>query len=175
MERDERLKDLFSECAPVLLATAKRRLGNEQDANDIVQEVFALACLKIDQFENRGAGSGLAWLSQILAWRLVAFRRLPQLRKISTSGACENEVDQAEGPELQAERTELGQMVRALLAGLPELQRTAITLCDFEYYTQREAADLMGCTSSNVNQLRRKGLKRLEELLLANARCGASL
>ena len=49
--------------APRMLATARRILGNESDAQDSVQDAFAMAFAKLDRFEHRSRLS--TWLHRI--------------------------------------------------------------------------------------------------------------
>ena len=54
------LHELFSEMYSSLLSYAKRRLPNEDLAEEAVQEVFQVACLKIDQLAASDSKNG--WL-----------------------------------------------------------------------------------------------------------------
>src|SRR5579863_1253466 len=63
-------RDAFDEIVrshyPSLLATARHRLGNSEDAKDAVQETLLRALLALDRFGDTGDWRLGAWLNTIL-------------------------------------------------------------------------------------------------------------
>lgn len=59
----QRFVDLYG---PVLLSWARRCGAPQQDAADLVQEVFAVLLVKLPQFEHRSPGGFRAWLRVVV-------------------------------------------------------------------------------------------------------------
>lgn len=54
---------------------------------------------------------------------------------------------------------------RVMLAMLPPEEERVITLVVMEEYTEREAAELLGCSQHHVHNLKAQGLAELAEIL----------
>src|SRR5206468_9187740 len=97
---------------------AFRMTGNEQDAEDVVQESFLRAYRQLGRFESR-ANFG-TWLYRIVANCSVDLMRAKQARHDQTRGepldaAAEMRAAQTPGPEPPARRAEIDQLVRRAL------------------------------------------------------------
>jgi RNA polymerase sigma-70 factor (ECF subfamily) len=136
---------------------AYRLLGRDADARDAVQEAFLLALRAI-----RGDGAAPRESERFGAWllRIVANAALGQLRRRPRVAALSAD-DLAEAlpaperiePARVAERREArGDVLRALLA-LPDSQRAALTLREFQGYTYHEIAGALGLSRSAVETL----------------------
>jgi RNA polymerase sigma factor (sigma-70 family) len=53
-----------------------------------------------------------------------------------------------EGDEWAAERCEIGELVRAALASLPEEQRSAVVLKEYQQLEYREIGQVLGCSEA---------------------------
>lgn len=148
-----------------LLGFVVSRVGNLQDAEDIVQEVF----IKI----GRGIG-GLrdeqrleAWVYQLTRNAIIdhgrALARSGSLRaRLATERAGPAEAPPAdERPALSA----LTGCLAPLLERLPERDRQAITLVEYEGLTQNEAARRLGISVSGMKSRVQRARGRLRELL----------
>lgn len=71
----------------------------------------------------------------------------------------------AVGPGEEAERTELVELVRRAVAGLPARERTVLALYYFEELKQRQIAERLRVTEARVSQIRAQGLRRLRARL----------
>ena len=71
----------------------------------------------------------------------------------------------AESIETLVARQELGRVVEAAMAALPEEQRTAIILKEYHGLTFQEIADLLGCPLSTVKTRLYQGLTVLRRQL----------
>src|SRR2546430_1234646 len=120
-----------------LFQLAYRMTGNEQDAQDIVQETFLRAYKQLGRFESR-AGFG-TWLH-----RIAANCSLDLLRKRKRHDAQIDPVEldvleprstlspQAPTPDDQAFHLEVRQKVEAAMEQLTPMERTAFVLRHFE-------------------------------------------
>jgi len=141
-----------------LLATARRFLPAEQDAQDAVQEAFLSAFQALGTFRH---GSRLStWLHRIVVnaalMRLRRRRRRPEqsieelLPRFDPQGAWVQAPVRFEAPGAALERSETREWVRRGIDRLPESCRTALLLRDVEELDTKETADLLGITPNAV-------------------------
>src|SRR5205823_11305594 len=114
---------------------AYRMTGNEQDAEDVVQESLLRAYRQLGRFEAR-ANFG-TWLYRIVANCSVDLLRARQARHDQTrSESIETVVDMSSsdrpGPDRLAESSEIDRRVRRALDDLSALERAAFTLRHYE-------------------------------------------
>ena len=125
---------------------AYRMTGNEQDAEDTVQETFLRAWRQIRQFDARSRFS--TWLHAI-----TVNCALDLLRARSRRQRAEEAVDPSElarqaaaapGPERQAVSRQTGWRVLAALGALSPVERAAFLLRHFEGVPIEEIAKVVG-------------------------------
>jgi RNA polymerase sigma-70 factor (ECF subfamily) len=142
-----------------LLSVARRFLGNNEDAQDAVQDSFIRAFKAIHTFEARAQLH--TWLHRILVntalMKLRERRRRPTesieelLPTFSTDG--HQTVAARDWSDAVLERKETAAMVREAIAMLPDQYREVLVLRDIEDRDTAEAAQILG-TSSNVVKVR---------------------
>lgn len=130
---------------------AYRMTGNEQDAEDVVQESFLRAYKQLGRFEAR-ANFG-TWLYRIVANCSVDLMRAKQARHDQARGesldaAAEMPASDTPGPERLARSAELNQRVRDALATLSPLERAAFTLRHYEGRSIDEISRTLGLGTS---------------------------
>ncbi len=123
---------------------AYRLTGNEQDAEDVVQETFMKAYQSIGRFE--GASEISTWLHRIAAncaMDLLRRRRDSSRGSVPAADAdpTESLVDSRSGPESAAIGSEIDRRMKASLERLSPMERIAFTLRHFE---GRSIADIAG-------------------------------
>ena len=114
---------------------ALRMTGNEQDAEDVVQESFLRAYQQLGRFESR-ANFG-TWLYRIVANCSVDLMRAKQARHDSARGdsldeAVELPAIDLPGPERLAQSAEIRAARAGGAGGLSPLERAAFTLRHYE-------------------------------------------
>ena len=142
-----------------LLATARRLLNNEQDAQDAVQEAFLSAFKALNQFTGMAKLS--TWLHRIVVnaalMKLRSRRRRSEtsieelLPHFDAQGEWETPVSQWDMPAeelLQQQQTRA--LVRQSIDRLPETYRTVLVLRDIEELDTEETADILGVTENAV-------------------------
>ena len=147
---------------------AHRMTGNEQDAEDVVQESFLRAYKQLGRFESR-ANFG-TWLYRIVANCSVDLMRAKQARHDQSRGdSLDETVDlpagDLPGPERLARSAEIERRVRAALAGLSPLERAAFTLRHYEGRTIDEIGRTLGLGTSAAKHSVFRAVKKLRVVL----------
>src|SRR5262247_2685207 len=147
---------------------AFRMTGNEQDAEDVVQESFLRAYRQLGRFESR-ANFG-TWLYRIVANCSVDLMRAKQSRHDMTrSESLEDSVElpahDAPGPERLAQSAEIQARVREALGGLSPLERAAFTLRHHEGRSIDEISRTLGLGTSAAKHSVFRAVKKLRVAL----------
>lgn len=170
-----------------LLATARRMLGNDDDAEDALQEALLSAFRHIDQFAGQARLS--TWLHRIVVnvvlMRMRSRRARPEssiedlLPRFMEDGHWADRVGgDEEASDVLLERRESRLLVRRCIAQLPESYRTVITLRDIEELDTDETAQLLGITANAVKirlHRARQALRALIERATAAATPSAAV
>jgi RNA polymerase sigma-70 factor (ECF subfamily) len=147
---------------------AYRMTGNEQDAEDVVQESFLRAYKQLGRFESR-ANFG-TWLYRIVANCSVDLMRAKQARHDQVRGDSLDELadlpaGDLPGPERLARSAEIERRVRAALAGLSPLERAAFTLRHYEGRSIDEISTTLGLGTSAAKHSVFRAVKKLRVVL----------
>ncbi|MGH3745426.1 MAG: sigma-70 family RNA polymerase sigma factor [Mycobacteriales bacterium] len=162
----EALAALYERYGAPCYSLARRILGDEQLAQDVVQEVF-LALWKDAQRYDANRGGFATWLLSMTHHKAVdVVRREENLRKRrSAAEAQENFAPPVPQPDDQAWASLRRDRVRAALSRLPDRQREALGLAYYGGYTQREIAGLTASPLGTVKTRMFAGMKTLRGLL----------
>ena len=128
---------------------AFRMTGNEQDAEDVVQESLLRAYRQLGRFESR-ANFG-TWLYRIVSNCSVDLMRSKQARhdqmrgdSLDQEGAAELPAADQPGPERMAQSAQIKRRVQDALQGLSPLERAAFTLRHYEGRSIDEISATLG-------------------------------
>ncbi len=145
---------------------ARRILGDEQFAQDVVQEVFLTVWKDASRFDAARGGFS-TWLLSMTHHKAVdAVRREENLRKRRASAeAIEDTLTEASMVDDQVWASLRRDRVRGALKTLPAVQAEALTLAYFGGYTQREIAGLTQTPLGTVKTRMLAGMRRLRETL----------
>ena len=149
---------------------ALRILGDEGDAEEVTQDVFAQAWRRAGQYDA-ARGSVAAWLLVMARTRAIdrfrARRVRPEGRVQDDDGLTLQQLP-ATSPDAASEMmaAERGARVRRALEDLPFLQRVAIELAYFEGLSQREIAERLEQPLGTVKTRMRLGLLKLRDALV---------
>jgi RNA polymerase sigma-70 factor (ECF subfamily) len=123
----EGFRELVEWHSASVFRVAFRLTGNEQDAEDVVQETFLRAGSQLGRFEHRSAVS--TWLYRIAVNCAVdLLRRRPNAASNDIEGASESLTTTEPGPERSTFGAEIQLRMAAALALLTPLERAAFTL-----------------------------------------------
>jgi RNA polymerase sigma-70 factor, ECF subfamily len=149
---------------------AYRMTGNEQDAEDVVQESFLRAYRQLGRFESR-ANFG-TWLYRIVANCSVDLMRSKQARHDQVRGDSLDEmvvelpaVD-APGPERMAQSAEIERRVQSALEALSPLERAAFTL---RHYEGRSIDEISAALNLGTSAAKHSVFRAVKKLRLALA------
>jgi RNA polymerase sigma-70 factor (ECF subfamily) len=156
-------------------SVALKLLGDEQEAEDVLQETFLSAFEAIDRFEGRSKLS--TWLYRI-AYNasLMRLRKRGQMTTFSLDRPLGAEdvpeeavshhlVDWSAVPDDQLLTAEARQEMDRAIAELPEPLRSAFVLRDIQGLSGAEAAEILGITVQAVkNRLHRARLRLRDRL-----------
>lgn len=149
-------------------AFARRLLGDEAAAEDLVHDVFVALPGLVKRFEGRS--SLRTYIISIAvnharhAKRSVA-RRLGALERMHAEPR-----ESVEDLEEAEERRQLAETMRRLLDALPMDQRVAVVLCVVEERTSGEAAEIVGVPEATVRTRLFHARRKMREMLEADAR-----
>ena len=145
---------------------AFRMTGNEQDAEDVVQEAFLRAYRQLGTFESR-ANFG-TWLYRIASNCSVDLMRAKQARhdqvrgdSLDREGAVELPAADVPGPERMAQSAEIDRRVQDALRKLSPLERAAFTLRHYEGRSIDEISATLGLGTSAAKHSVFRAVKKL--------------
>lgn len=169
------LEALYARYGRACFGLARRILGDEQFAQDVVQEVFLTVWRDASRFDATRGGFS-TWLLSMTHHKAVdSVRREETLRKRRTTSEV-LETRETDTPRVEDQVWSLlrRERVREVLQTLPVVQREALTLAYFGGYTQREIAGLTSTPLGTVKTRMLAGMKRMKESLdgLSNAAGG---
>jgi len=162
-----------------LFRLAYRMTGNEQDAEEIVQDALVRAYRRLERFEQRSNFG--TWL-----YRICANCALDRMRKQRSEdrhrepaaesedeplGALETTPGDEPGPERLAISVELGAGVRAAMESLSATERAAFVMRHVDGHSIEEIAGTLGlnigATKNSVFRAVQKLRRQLEPLMSA--------
>lgn len=169
--RDRRaFDDLHARFSNLVFATVMQVLNNRQDAEDVMQEVFALLWKKADMYSEE-RGKPTTWLTTLARNRAIdKFRSRDRRSKLNHGFEQESEMEKgwaAPSPAVEVEIKELAQEARSAVMLLSPEQRQAIQLAFFDGLTQAEIAQRTGAPLGTVKARIRRGLGKLRGIILS--------
>jgi RNA polymerase sigma-70 factor (ECF subfamily) len=175
---DERAyEELVRRSSGRMLSTARRILGDEEDARNVVQDSFLSAFRSIDRFA--GDSQITTWLHRIVVnmslMRLRSRRRHPETPIEELLPHFDGEDGHRRPSELadlaardagsELDRNALRRHVRDCISELPESYRTILVLRDLEEQSTEEVAESLGLTEGNVKTRLHRARQALKTLL----------
>jgi RNA polymerase sigma-70 factor (ECF subfamily) len=164
------LGTLYDRHGRSVYSLALRILGDEGDAEEVAQDVFAQAWRRAGQYDQ-SRGTVAAWLLVMARTRAIdrirARRVRPEGRVHEDDGLTLQQLP-ATDPDVASEMmaAERGLRVRRALEELPFLQRVAIELAYYEGLSQREIAERLEQPLGTVKTRMRLGLLKLRDALV---------
>ncbi len=126
-----------------LFRTARAILRDDSEAEDVMQEAYVKAFVKLDQFAEEAKFS--TWLTKI-----AVYEALGRLRRAKRQEELPETMDTSDSPERTAYGRELQSAVESAVDALPPLYRTAFMLREIEDMSVAETADCLGITEETV-------------------------
>jgi RNA polymerase sigma-70 factor (ECF subfamily) len=158
------LAALFERHSRWLCRFARRILGSEAEAEDVVQQSFFAAYRAIDQFD-RAKGSFRNWLLVLTYRRALNHRRHLATRGVAVAWEDDLPLCEPGGPGAGDAALETRILLAQLMESLKPAQRRAIDLIYYQGLTAEEAAARTGESARAVRHHLYRGLETLRKRL----------
>ena len=137
-----------------------RMTGNEQDAEDVVQEAFLRAFRQLSRYESRSSFS--TWL-----YRIAANYSLDLIRARKSNDPVEDVVltETSAGPERLFESVQVQETVDTALATLTQQERTAFVLRHYEGLSIDEISGTLGINNNAAKHSVFRAVQKLRKAL----------
>ena len=157
-----------------MLNVARRIVGNDSDAEDVVQAAFSNIFNKLGSFNSRS--SLKTWMYRIVVNEaLMLLRKRDRRRESSLDGlmpefdanGCRVEGDWAEirTPENLMQQSQTADRVTEMIRQLPENYRIVLVLRDIEELSTPEVAEILEISEANVKVRLHRARSALKKLL----------
>lgn len=156
---DSGLRSVFLENRPMLLRLLVARLGNRDDAEDALQDMW----LRVEQLADRPIAQPSAFLYRVAA-NLATDRRIANQRGAARDTAwldAQPEADELPDAERALIARDRLSAVEAAIADMPERMRTALRMFRVEERPQREIAETIGISLSGVEKLLQRAYRQI--------------
>jgi RNA polymerase sigma factor (sigma-70 family) len=136
-----------------------RITGNEEDAEDVLQEAFISAFRNLDHY--RGEASFGSWLKRIVINKAInvlkkhKWEMMPENKELDFPA----EEEQEYLPELYVDK------VRKAIQQLPDGYRTVLSLYLLEGYDHQEIGEILGISESTSKSQLNRAKNKLKEIL----------
>ena len=137
-----------------------RMTGNEQDAEDVVQEAFLRAFRQLNRYESRSSFS--TWL-----YRIAANYSLDLIRSRRSTEAVEDVtlMEPSPGPERLLEGVRMQETLDAALKALTQQERTAFVLRHYEGLSIEEISGTLGINNNAAKHSVFRAVQKLRKAL----------
>jgi RNA polymerase sigma-70 factor (ECF subfamily) len=171
-ERDPlAFRELLGRHEATLLRLAQRLVRNDNDAQEVLQEVFITTWKKLGGFEDRAQIS--SWLYRVTVNASLMHLRLRKRRISAVSMEGEEPRNDVwappAGPSLrpdqQLESQELRQVMQDAISRLPPVLRSVLVLRDIQGCSTREAGQILRLTDVAVKTRLFRARRALREIL----------
>ncbi len=145
---------------PSITRYALRLLGNSRDTEDIAQETFLRLWTTASRWDPSKAQLN-TWLHRITHNLCIDFLR--KQKRVTLTDNFDDEIAESE-----SDATESFDALNQALSRLPEAQRSALLLCHYQGFSNKEAAAIMDITVKALESLIARAKRSLRTLLEAN-------
>lgn len=137
-----------------------RMTGNEQDAEDVVQEAFLRAYRQLNRYESRSSFS--TWL-----YRIAANYSLDLIRARRSTEAVEDVTlsEPSAGPERLLESVQVQETLDAALKSLTQQERTAFVLRHYEGLSIEAISGTLGINNNAAKHSVFRAVQKLRKAL----------
>ncbi len=159
----EAFREIVESHSRHVFGLAFRMTGNEEDAEDVVQETFLKAYRGLARFE--GSSEVSTWLHRIAANCAVDLLRRRKGGFSESAGSDDTDLlpDSRSGPEAAALGSEIDGRIQASLGRLSAMERAAFTLRHFEGRSIREIAGVLGVRAGAAKNCVFRAVAKLRE------------
>ena len=147
---------------------AYRLLGNQKDTQDITQEVFLRLWINAQKW-NTEKSKLTTWLHRIAHNLCIDYLR--KHTRMQTQDSFDDEAaDSSSNNEESTEETnDKTKLLREALSALPENQRSALSLCHYQGFSNKEAAAIMNISVKALESAIARAKRSLRVKLTINS------
>jgi RNA polymerase sigma-70 factor (ECF subfamily) len=146
-----------------LRAFARRLLGDDSAAEDLVQDTFLTLPRAVARF--RGDASLRTFLVSIAVRHASHYVRAAARRRLAMARFAREPQAPAPSPDDHAHRKRLASALLRAMDSLPTEQRVAVVLCEVEGRTSAEASGIVGAPEGTLRTRLFHARRKLAELL----------
>ncbi|MGE3841164.1 MAG: sigma-70 family RNA polymerase sigma factor [Vicinamibacterales bacterium] len=161
--------ELYDRHARAVFSLAFRIVGDQLEAEDVVQDVFTQAWRQAERYDAR-RGALPAWLLNITRSRAIDLLRRRRQRVAAPPGFWSELVAAGPAPDTLALTSARVQALKQALADLPWAQRLPIELAYFEGLSQSEIAVRLEEPVGTIKTRVRLGLMKLRDAVAGGRR-----
>lgn len=154
----ESIEQTWGDYRHLLYGFIRRRVSDDNCAEDIVQEVLITAVQQFDTLKE--ADKLRAWLYRITRNKIADYYRTQRPQIILDESFMSPEQEEKNALH------ELAGCIRPLIEQLPDTYREALSLSEIEGETQQTVAQQLGISLSGAKSRIQRGRKLLKQLLL---------
>lgn len=155
------IENIWEQFSSPLKNFIKRRVKNDQDADDILQNVFCKILSNIDGLRENDKIH--AWVYKIARNSIIDFYRAQKFEKGMTE-LSENIINEVEVESTENE--EIAQCLKAMIMYLPEEYKQALLLTEFQNLTKKALSEKMSLSLSGAKSRVQRARIKLKKMLL---------
>ena len=143
-----------------------KRVSNEAETEDLLQEVFLRVHRHIDSLQD--PDRMVSWVFQIARHAIIDYYRSAERKRESPAGLAteiEEEIAKAIDTDESAAKYELSNCLRPMIDRLSADYREAIRLVELEGLTHQEAANKLGLSVPGMKSRVQRGRQQLRKML----------
>jgi RNA polymerase sigma-70 factor (ECF subfamily) len=174
----EAFEDIVTIYGPRIFRLAQRITRNREDAEEVSQDSFARAFLRMDTF--RGDSRFSTWLTRIATNEALMKLRTRRWRELHFDSPATAEdapfrpevADGSPTPEQRYSRKELQRILASAISDLPMTYREVLLLRELEEHSTEETARMLGLSIGAVKSRALRGRHKLRQALTKHFRRG---
>ncbi|MBK7861647.1 MAG: RNA polymerase sigma factor [Archangiaceae bacterium] len=147
------------------LSIARRILGDADEAEDVVQDVFSKLCFQDVRFDGKAATS--TWLH-----RIMVNSSINSLRARKRRGKLETPLQPVDDPEANTLDSERHRIFLEALTQLSEQHQSVLTLRELRGFSYPEIARMLNLPEGTVKSALNRGRTRLAEVMRSSDQDG---
>ncbi|PCI80227.1 MAG: RNA polymerase [SAR86 cluster bacterium] len=147
---------------------AYRLLGNQKDTEDITQEVFLRLWTNAQKWESKKSKL-TTWLHRIAHNLCIDYLR--KHGRMQTQDSFDDEADDSTSKEKESidVKNDEVKLLREAISALPENQRSALSLCHYQGFSNKEAAAIMNISVKALESAIARAKRSLREKLTTSS------
>ena len=155
------VRELVDRHVVALMAAARRLLGSQHEAEEIVQEVFLRVWTNAAKWQP-GRATFATWMHRVAL--NLCYDRLRRRREVTVE-TMPDPADPTALPDQGLDEAALSRRIDEELQALPERQRAALVFCHFQGLSQAQAAEILNVSVEALESLLSRARRRLKERL----------